>query len=87
MIKDLVIEYQAGASSGIGEACAWRFAEAGCKLILLARRADRLDALEKELKEEYDVLIHCVVLDVQNIDAIAALPERLPQGKMILEWW
>ena len=44
-----------GASSGIGEACAWRFAEAGCKLILSARRTERLDALSKQLTDSYKV--------------------------------
>lgn len=40
-----------GASSGIGEACAISFAEQGAKVVLAARRAERLDALVKRLEE------------------------------------
>ena len=46
----------AGASSGIGEASAHRFAEAGCKLVIAARRTERLQALQKELQSQYQVL-------------------------------
>lgn len=67
-----------GASSGIGEACAYRFAEANCKLILVARRADRLQALEKTLVDTYKVAVCVEVLDVQDVQQIISLPERLP---------
>lgn len=68
----------AGASSGIGEACAWRLAEAGCKLIITARRIDRLEQLKAQLTERYNVPVHAVQLDMRDLDAVKALPEQLP---------
>eukprot|EP00878_Enallax_costatus_P013588 GHUV01014207.1.p1 GENE.GHUV01014207.1~~GHUV01014207.1.p1 ORF type:complete len:254 (+),score=82.01 GHUV01014207.1:1145-1906(+) len=67
------------ASSGIGEACAWRLAEAGCKLIITARRLDRLEQLKAQLTEKYKVPVHAVQLDMQDLDAVKALPEQLPE--------
>ena len=39
-----------GASSGIGEACARSFVEKGAKVVLAARRAERLSALVEKLE-------------------------------------
>jgi short-subunit dehydrogenase len=48
-LRDAVVVVT-GASSGIGEATALRFARAGSRLALAARRADRLDALATRIE-------------------------------------
>lgn len=70
-----------GASAGIGEACAWRFAEQKAKLILMSRRLERLDKLKDELIAAFPDLPEVVTLafDVQDITAIADLPSKLPE--------
>ncbi|MCK5742467.1 MAG: SDR family NAD(P)-dependent oxidoreductase, partial [Chlorobi bacterium] len=55
-----------GASAGIGEACARVFAEAGARLILLARRKEKIDALALELKEKYGTESYLIGTDVRN---------------------
>lgn len=64
-----------GASSGIGAACARAFARAGARLLLCARRRDRLDALADELS---DVAMHSFSLDVTDADAVARALDALP---------
>lgn len=39
-----------GATSGIGEACARKFAEGGYNLILTARRAEKLAEIKAQLE-------------------------------------
>jgi len=69
-----------GATAGIGEACAWRFAEGGAKLILVGRRTERLEALSRALKSKYSTASHVCPLDVQDTGAVLAMPDNLPES-------
>jgi 3-hydroxy acid dehydrogenase / malonic semialdehyde reductase len=66
-----------GASSGIGEAIARRFAHAGTRVVATARRGDRLTGLVDDFGED---LIFVSVLDVRDRDAIEPLVASLPAG-------
>ena len=68
-----------GASSGFGKATAWRFAELGCKLIIVARRGDRLEALAGELKAKYQTEVFCLVLDMMDIEKVERMDQLLPE--------
>lgn len=57
-----------GATSGIGEACARRFAIGGYDLILTARRADKLQAIREEL-EAKGTKVKTLVFDVRDAEA------------------
>lgn len=65
-----------GASSGIGEACARLFAQEKAKLILTARRHEKLAALKKELEKH--TAVHTLTLDVRDHDAVQAAIQNLP---------
>lgn len=64
-----------GASSGIGAACAQAFAEKGAKLVLAARRAERLEALVAQVEAAGGEAL-AVGTDVTDEDAVAELFER-----------
>ncbi len=64
-----------GASSGIGEACALGYARAGAKVVLAARRAERLDALVEKIEGMGGQALG-VPTDVTSEDAVDALFER-----------
>ncbi|MBP7468612.1 MAG: SDR family NAD(P)-dependent oxidoreductase, partial [Thauera sp.] len=65
-----------GATSGFGEACARRFAQAGWKLVITGRRTERLDALAAELSPTTEVL--ALTLDVRDRAAMQAAIDALP---------
>ena len=61
-----------GASAGIGQSCAVQLAQEGLDLILLARRADRLEKLKKNLMQEHGVDVRIVAVDVRRFDEMEA---------------
>ena len=64
-----------GASSGIGEACAVEFARKGARLVLAARRAERLESLVGKLEGMAGQAL-AVATDVTDEAAVQALFDR-----------
>lgn len=67
-----------GASSGIGAACAQAFAQAGAKLLLVARRKERLEKLAAELKQKFSCHLHLLPLDVRDRAGVESALSALP---------
>ena len=65
-----------GASSGIGEACARKFAEGGYDLILTARRAEKLAELKAELEAE-GTKVKTLTFDVRDAEAAETAVDSL----------
>lgn len=76
-VKDKIVLIT-GASSGIGFSCAKIFAQAGAKLLLIARRQKRLEKLAEKLSKEYDCELHLLSLDVGDRSLVTSAIESLP---------
>ena len=66
-----------GASSGIGEACARRFATEGARLALWARRRARLESLARTLEAQHRVVPQLAEVDVRDRAAVNRAAEVL----------
>lgn len=67
-----------GASSGIGQACAEIFAQNGARLLLAARRVDRLKKLAAKLERLYKSDIYYIRLDVRHQGEVEGKINSLP---------
>ena len=74
------IAFITGATAGIGESCAIKFAENNYNLIIAGRRKERLEALAASLQKKYGVAVLPLVMDVRNKqrvkEVVASLPEE-----------
>jgi short-subunit dehydrogenase len=70
-----------GASSGIGEAIAREFACRGYRLVLVARRADRMQVLA----EEFNGMAHVLPVDLSDRDERASLPDQVAALGVVAE--
>ncbi|MEJ7778335.1 MAG: SDR family NAD(P)-dependent oxidoreductase [Daejeonella sp.] len=66
-----------GATAGIGQACARLFAGQKYNLILLARRAEKLNSFSDDLRQEFGIRVKTLIADVRNKEEVAQL-ETLP---------
>jgi 3-hydroxy acid dehydrogenase / malonic semialdehyde reductase len=72
------IVFVTGASAGIGAATARAFAEHGAKLLLAARRGDRLEQQKEDLFNAGATGVHILSLDVRDRDAVEGAVAGLP---------
>ena len=68
-----------GASSGIGEACAYRFAQDGYPLVLWARRKNKLIQVKNKCLKMGAPLVHVAEVDVKQKKKISSEIKKLPK--------
>jgi NADP-dependent 3-hydroxy acid dehydrogenase YdfG len=74
-----------GASSGIGAACARVFAAEGARLLLAARRSERLQSAEPDLRRRGAREVRCLKLDVRDVEAVREAIAQLPEDWKAVE--
>src|SRR5215213_10703963 len=82
------IVFITGATSGFGEACAYKFAEHNYNLILNGRRVERLQSLKAKLEAAYGISCYLLPFDVQQqsevFNSINSLPDEWKQIDILI---
>jgi len=77
-MKTKKIAFITGATSGIGKACAEKFAANGYNLIITGRREKRLEEIALQLNKKFQTITVCLGFDIKKYDeaekAISSLP-------------
>lgn len=69
-----------GATAGIGEAIAVRFAREGHRIIITGRRKERLDKLAHELQKGYQTDVLPLSFDIRNQEEVKSALQHLPES-------
>ncbi len=83
-LRDKIV-FVTGASAGIGAACARAFAAQGARVLMSARRVERVEALAAELKKDHGVAAYGFQLDVRDQPAVEKAIASLPAEWQAIE--
>jgi 3-hydroxy acid dehydrogenase/malonic semialdehyde reductase len=67
MQKNILIT---GATSGIGKACAEKFAAQHYNLVITGRRKERLESIRQELQQQFGIKVLALCFDIQQKDEV-----------------
>lgn len=70
-----------GASSGIGETFARRLAARGFNLVLVARRRDRLEELQREFESSGDIAVEVLAVDLTQPTGMCVVEEKIASAE------
>ena len=76
-IKDEKTALITGATSGIGEAFARKFASEGYNLIITGRREEKLNLLATKLKNEFHVNVDTIIIELSDLEKVDMMIERI----------
>ncbi|MGI6401288.1 MAG: SDR family NAD(P)-dependent oxidoreductase [Thermoguttaceae bacterium] len=68
-----------GASSGFGKIYAERLAQKGCDIVMVARRADKLNAVAEEIRKKYNVETETIVADLAVLSDVERVEKRIEE--------
>lgn len=68
-----------GATAGIGQACAEKFAASNFNLIMTGRRKEKLEILKQELEKKYPVQVLTCCFDVRQKEAVFNAVNDFPE--------
>ena len=74
-----------GASSGLGQYIAERFAREGANIIICARRIERLETLAADLKARFNVNVYTFALDVNDRAAVREMIKVLENNHVEID--
>lgn len=69
-----------GASSGIGKALAYTFAEYGDNIIITGRRKDKLDEIKSDLERNFNAQIHIYNFDITDTESVISNCRKILQN-------
>lgn len=74
-----------GASSGIGRELAHIYAQNGYRLLLVARREERLKTIKKDIESLYNSKVHIIAQDLAQMDSADVLFSEVSNRGFIVD--